>query len=320
MEQGYTPMLNVNPAMLQRALERLEQATHDHAAWQEHLLRVIFCGEPLRAEDRAPDAHIRCHLGSWYYEEAPPELRERPSFVVIGTEHERLHRIAAQLLLDVENDLPVVRSDFEALVTASAGLRLALDALRQDIEAALRDRDALTGAYRRIEMLRELRAWHERARQGGPPCCLALMNHDHLTTINSTHGYPVGDQVLVGTVLLLAEQLREGDKIFRYSSSDFLIAMPGADLAAGQSVIARLREALAGRVIIIGADGAAPHVTASFGVAMLDPAVGVVDSIDRAEQALQLAKVAGRNRAISWDPAVTTGRQLRQLRIEDPLT
>jgi len=311
-------MLNMNPAMLHKALERLEQAAHEHAAWQEHLLRVIFCGAPVDADDLAATAHVRCPLGRWYYEQTPPELRERSSFAAIGTEHERLHRIAAQLLRDVEADSPVVRNDFEALVTSSAGLRLALDALRQEIEAALRGRDALTGAFRRVEMLRELREWHQRAKHGGPPCCLAIADVDHLTAINDTHGYPAGDQALVGTVRFFVEHLRNRDKVFRYTGSEFLIAIPDADLAAGQAVIARLRESLTDRLLIVGADGAAIHVTASFGIALLDPEVGVVDSIDRAEQALHLAKAAGGNRAISWDPSVTTGPRLRRLTVLDP--
>lgn len=311
-------MLNMNPATLHKALERLERAVHQHAAWQEHLLRVIFCGAPVAPDDLATAAHVRCPLGHWYYEQTPPELRDRSSFSAIGVEHERLHRIAAQLLRDVEADLPVVRDDFEALVTSSAGLRLAVDDLRREIEATLRGRDALTGAFRRVEMLPDLREWHQRARQGGPPCCLALADVDHLTAINDTHGYPAGDQALVGTVHFIVEHLRGRDKVYRYTGSEFLIAIPGADLAAGQAVIARLRESLTQRLLIIGTDGAALRVTASFGIALLDPEVGVVDSIDRAEQALHLAKAAGGNRSISWDPSITTSPRLRRLTVDDP--
>lgn len=311
-------MLNMNPATLHKALERLEQAVHEHAAWQEHLLRVIFCGAPVAPGDLAATAHVHCPLGRWYYEQTPPELRDRSSFAAIGVEHERLHRIAAQLLRDVEADSPVVREDFEALVTSSAGLRLAVDGLRREIEAALRGRDALTGAFRRVEMLPDLREWHQRARQGGPPCCLALADVDHLTAINDTHGYPAGDQALVGIVHFIGEHLRGRDKVFRYTGSEFLIAIPGADLAAGQAAIARLRESLPERLLIIGTAGAALRVTASFGIALLDPEVGVVDSIDRAEQALHLAKAAGGNRSISWDPSITTSPRLRRLTVHDP--
>jgi PleD family two-component response regulator len=58
-------------------------------------------------------------------------------------------------------------------------------------------------------------------------------------------------------------------------------------------------------------------MTASFGVAMLDPVVDALESIDRADQALTLAKTTGRNRMIVWDPSVTTGVRLRRLEMKD---
>jgi DNA-directed RNA polymerase subunit beta len=48
-----------------------------------------------------------------------------------------------------------------------------------------------------------------------------------------------------------------------------------------------------------------------------EPKYSVEECIERADQALMLAKAAGRNRAISWDPAVTTGTRLRRLEIHD---
>jgi len=82
-------------------------------------------------------------------------------------------------------------------------------------------------------------------------------------------------------------------------------------------VIVRLREAVTHGLTSVGADGVAFHVTASFGIALLDPAVDALESIDRADQALTLAKVAGRNRMITWDPSVTTGVRLRRLEMKD---
>ena len=41
------------------------------------------------------------------------------------------------------------------------------------------------------------------------------------------------------------------------------------------------------------------------------------ESIERADQALLLAKTAGRNRAIRWDSSVVTGTRLPRLQIED---
>jgi hypothetical protein len=55
----------------------------------------------------------------------------------------------------------------------------------------------------------------------------------------------------------------------------------------------------------------------SFGVAPLDPEVDVLESLDRAGHALTLAKTAGRNQMICWDPSVTTGVRLRRLEVKE---
>jgi diguanylate cyclase (GGDEF)-like protein len=310
-------MLNMDPIKLRTSLAQLEQATHDYVEWHANLLREIVCGAPLDLSDLADGAHCHCLFGRWYYERAPAELWGQPAFAAIGTEHERLHRIAARLLREVAADEPIVRGDFEELLAGCARLRLELDSLRREIECALRNRDALTGAYGRVEMLSELRQWHELAKRHVQPCCIVFMDLDHFKDINDKHGHQVGDEVLAAAVRYLTRHLRTYDKVFRYGGDEFLIALPGTDLAIGQTVIKRVRESLERRPLVGGPDGTAMQVTASFGIALLDPEVSVEDSIERADQALMLAKAAGRNRAISWDPAVITGTRLRRLEIHD---
>jgi diguanylate cyclase (GGDEF)-like protein len=307
----------MDPSTLRAALAQLEQATRDHVKWHENLLRAIVCGLPFNPNEVAEDAHLNCRFGRWYYERAPAELWGQPIFATIGGEHERLHRAAARLLREVAAGVPIVRADFDDLLAGLGELRLTLDLLRDEIANTLRNRDALTGAYDRAEMLPRLREWHELARRQVQLCCLVFMDLDHFKDINDRYGHGTGDEVLACVIRHLSHCLRPYDKVFRYGGDEFLICLPGADLAIGQAVIKRVRESLASPPRVVGPEGIALQVTASFGLALLDPEVGVEDSIERADQALLLAKTAGRGRAISWDPSVTTGTRLPRLRIED---
>ena len=310
-------MLNMDPITLRTALAQLERATRDHVEWHENLLRAIVCGLPFHPNEVADDAHLNCHFGRWYYEQAPAELWGQPVFATIGRTHERLHRAAARLLREVAAGVPVVREDLNDLLAGSGELRRALDMLRDEIANTLRSRDALTGAYDRAEMLPQLREWHALAKRQVQPCCIVFMDLDRFKDVNDRYGHGTGDEVLACVIRHLGHCLRPYDKVFRYGGDQFLICLPGADLALGQTVIKRVREGLARQPLVLGREGIALQVTASFGLALLDPEVGVEDSIERADQALLLAKAAGRSRAISWDPSVTTGTRLPRLRIED---
>ena len=310
-------MLRTNPFVLQKTLQQLEQATLDHAAWRDHLLRVLSGRQACEPNDLAADAHRHCLFGQWYFERTLPELRELPSFAMLGAEHENQHRIAARLLRGLAAGQPAGRMAIDELEDASERLSYALYFVRREIECSLHSRDALTDAHSSGAMVRDLRDWHALARQPGRQCCIALMELDDLREINAVHGYSVGAQALVTAVKVVAAHLRLSDKVFRYDGSKFLIRLSGTDLAPGKKVITRLREAVAHGFTSVGVDGVALPVTASFGVALLDPEVDAMESIDRADQALTLAKAAGRNRIIAWDPSITTGVRLRRIEVKD---
>jgi len=310
-------MERMDPSTLHLAAERLREVTDEHARWHEHLLRSIFCEYPVDPNDLAPSAHRTCPFGVWFYGHAPNGFRREQAFAAMGREHQRLHQVAAKLLRSARTGSPIDRVDFENLVATCARLRLQVDSLRSTIDAAIGNRDALTGAYGRIEMLPALHELQLLTRHGGLPCSIVFMDVDHLKRINDRHGHPVGDAVLAGVVRHLDLHLRTQDKVFRYGGDEFLVALSGADLATAHEVISRVRLGLAGKLLIAGPDGSAMQVTASFGLALLDPDEDVSESIGRADQALLLAKTAGRNRAVAWDASVTTGTRWRLIDVSE---
>ena len=310
------PMLRTQSSILERVLAQLKQATLDHAVWRDHLLRVFSGRKPCDPNDLAADAHRACLFGRWYFEQALPELRELPSFTMIGAEHMEQHRIAARLLRSMTPGVPVVGTDIEEFEDASARMSYALYFVKREIECALHSRDSLTEAHSSNEILRDLREWHALARQPGWECCIALMELDDVPKTNAT-GHSAGGKTLVTTVKIISAHLRPSDRVFRYDASKFLIRLSGTDLERGKTVIARIRETITNGLTSAGRNGVVPEVTTSFGIAMLDPEVDALESIDRADQALTLAKAAGGNRAITWDPSVTTGVRLRRLELKD---
>jgi diguanylate cyclase (GGDEF)-like protein len=310
-------MLRTSPSLLKKTLEQLQQATLEHAVWRDHLLRVISGRRPCERSDLAADANRHCLLGQWYFERALPELRELPSFAMLGAEHAVQHRIAARLLRGLTAGEPIGRPAIEELEEASARLSYALYFVRREIECALHGRDTLTEAHSAGAMMHDLREWHALARQPGRQCCIAVMALDGALEINATHGHLAGTRALVSTVNLIAANLRLTDKVFRYDEGKFLIRLSGTDLASAKQLILRLRETVTHGVASAGTEGVTFPVTASFGVALLDPEVDALESIDRADHALTLARTAGRSRVIIWDPSVTTGVRLLRLELKD---
>jgi len=311
-------MFSMDPASLRHMLGELEEACHVHALWHERFARSVMCRLPPHLDDLSEDAHRKCSFGQWYYKHPPTKLREHPSFSAMEAEHERLHRAAARMLRASVTGT-IEPGDFDEYVSAQARLHLELDSLKHEIEGFLSNRDTLTGAHRRVDLLADLRESHELARRNVQDCCIAFMDLDRFKPVNDTYGHRVGDQLLAAAVRFVMEHLRPFDKVFRYGGDEFLISMPGTDLAAGRAVIERMREGLG--TLPLARAGATPiYVTASFGVAQLDPDLSVEESVENADRALLAAKATGRNRACCWDPAATTVSALQPRLFPDTAT
>lgn len=304
-------MFRMSTGKLRVTLQQIRQATQDHLEWQENLIRTIVCRLPPDPDELSNDAHHRCDFGRWYYAEATADLRQMSVFAAMEGEHRRLHEVAARLLRTTANGGAVQREDYDELSVVNARLAIELGSLRHEIQDILRSSDPLTGAHGRVRLLPELREWRELARRDVQSCCIAFMDIDRLKDVNDTHGHAVGDQILAGAIRYVTEHLRPYDKVYRYGGDEFLVSLPGIEVSDALRLIERITAGFSSVPFVVAADGRPIHATASFGVAQLDPGICVEESIDRADKALLLAKSAGRDRAVAWDPTITTGTILR---------
>ena len=290
----------VNSETLRAALDQLNQAIYNHEQWHKDVTRTILCRMPYDQRDVAEAPHRQCRFGQWYYSVGAMALGQSAAFVAVDAPHARMHELAALLLRASTSEQSVSLGDYDTFANSVDRLRLQLQTLKQEIEDALFRRDALTGAESRVETLTSLRLTLETVKRRVQQSTIALMDLDHFKAINDSFGHLVGDEVLKASVRFVKVHMRPYDKVFRYGGEEFLISMPNTSLTAGQASMERVREGLA--TSALSHEGVTPvFVTASFGIALLDPEVTVEECIERADKALYRAKSAGRNCVRIWE-------------------
>lgn len=296
-------VINVEQSEVQAILAQLDQAIYNHGQWFDSITRTLVCRLPHDQRDVADDAHRQCRLGQWYYGAAPDKLRGHPGFIALEAEHRNMHRQAAKLLQTATSGSAISLLEFDNFANALERLRLQLHTLKRELEDALHNLDPLTGAGSRIGMLTQLREQQELVKRQVQACCIAMMDVDHFKAVNDTYGHVAGDRALAVATRYAMAHLRPYDRVFRYGGEEFLVCMQNTDTATAREVVERVRQGLAATPIDY--DGKATlRITVSFGLALLDPDVGVEQSIERADKAMYAAKAAGRNCTCIWDPAL----------------
>jgi diguanylate cyclase (GGDEF)-like protein len=188
-----------------------------------------------------------------------------------------------------ESDLPAL-SLFASQVAASLQSANLLAEVRQ-----LARTDYLTEIFNRRyffelaekEFTRSLRYHH--------PLSAIILDIDHFKQFNDRYGHIIGDQVLKGVARLLGSALREVDILGRYGGEEFSILLPETDLKAARFIAERIIQQVADKPI--QTEAGELSVQLSIGVAAYGSEMpSLHDLVNCADQAMYLAKDAGRNR------------------------
>jgi diguanylate cyclase (GGDEF)-like protein len=122
-----------------------------------------------------------------------------------------------------------------------------------------------------------------------------MIDIDHFKKVNDTYGHQAGDFVLASTAKIILAKMRSSDYVCRYGGEEFIAILPGTELAGAARAAEKIRQEIANFVYDL--DGTTIPITASFGVAQLNPdKEDGKKTIARADAALYRAKQAGRNR------------------------
>jgi len=160
--------------------------------------------------------------------------------------------------------------------------------------------DGLTGIANRRHFDVAMEKEHRRAKRGGTPLSLLMIDIDHFKAYNDHYGHQKGDQCLIQVAAALAGILkRPCDLMARYGGEEFAMILPETDV--DQALL--MAEAIRARTQQL----AIPHerttdasqlVTVSIGIATqkAEATVEIDALIGAADRALYQAKRNGRNR------------------------
>ncbi len=156
--------------------------------------------------------------------------------------------------------------------------------------------DGLTGLLNRSEFLRRA----DDVFAAGGSGVLMVADLDGFKTLNDTRGHAAGDRALI-CFASACRAVTEGDGLVgRLGGDEFALLLTDGDRAEETADrISQLFVASAN----VGVDSGELTPTISFGIAPVDAAVGVKDTIVRADVALYQAKAAGRDRVFRYDGA-----------------
>ena len=157
-------------------------------------------------------------------------------------------------------------------------------------------RDELTGLINKRHMQELMDQEHQRCIRSGQSFCLAVMDIDRFKPVNETHGYTVGDAVLRAVAQEAQRHVRVSDMLSRWGGEEFVLMMGDTHAALARGGLERLHQKVGALRILHGT--AAVGITLSAGLAEHHAGESVLQTLARAERALQEAKDQGRGRVV----------------------
>ena len=198
--------------------------------------------------------------------------------------------------------------DVTELETRNDALREALGRLEESQQEIveqneelmrLATRDPLTNSLNRRSLFELFDALFLEAVENETELCCLMVDIDFFKKVNDTYGHGVGDEAIKFMANTLTQYSRPNDLVGRLGGEEFVVVVPGADVALAVAIGEKMRKALEAGDKENYPD--IPHLTASFGLSSIfDEAIDAKELLHQSDEALYVAKETGRNRLIRW--------------------
>ncbi|MBU3143383.1 diguanylate cyclase [Clostridium sp. CF012] len=158
--------------------------------------------------------------------------------------------------------------------------------------------DKLTGTLTRRFLEEALSENVEKASGTSGVFSIIMFDLDNFKGVNDRFGHQTGDQVLRDVSKIVMDSIRKIDVCGRYGGEEFIVILPGTDTDVATGIAERIRQNIENKKML----GSKRELTVSMGIATY-PNHGKwkQELVEKADQALYVAKANGRNRCQIWE-------------------
>jgi diguanylate cyclase (GGDEF)-like protein/PAS domain S-box-containing protein len=159
--------------------------------------------------------------------------------------------------------------------------------------------DPLSGCLNRRSFSEQFEPQFNIAKRNNSELSCIMVDLDHFKSVNDNYGHARGDEVIKMLSKILKTCTRKIDLVGRYGGEEFCLVFPGISEEMAITVSERIRLEIQEKSE--KRFNGQPRVTASIGVSsMSGNPKNPDDLVNKADQALYVAKESGRNQVVLW--------------------
>lgn len=182
---------------------------------------------------------------------------------------------------------------YELLEKEKNSLRTQLSEMDRSLDLATRI-DPMTGLANRRDIMEKMEREFSRAQRHLRTFSVMLVDLDDFKRVNETHGFNDGDDVLVEVARVLMSCVRNEDVCARWGGEEFLFLLPETTAEGSITLAGKVLESIS--MTEFKAHHPGIRITASIGLCEYHTGESLYECVSKADQALRLAKSAGKNR------------------------
>lgn len=167
--------------------------------------------------------------------------------------------------------------------------------------------DPLTGIQNRRSTEKDIDQIWSNPTEVNPGVAFLMLDIDNFKNLNDTLGHAARDDCIKSVAGMISDTLRDGDIVSRYGGEEFLIVLTRTSPSGALAIAERVRKSIESLKIENPGGNFENSVTVSIGLALWEGDQTPQMLINRADEALYIAKRKGRNQTVISPPPSGVG-------------